>query len=150
MLASPFARKLRSIFESKPKFFGPAHPDSHPLYITDDLVSAAMNALTDREVTWPRDPQYRIEVIMVNIPLQYCPPHIANDMPPECQGRHPYVVAIGKARFRRTPENPGGELTEVAMIEWNQMAVTFSHSPKELVTVVPLRGVTHNIRGRSK
>ncbi|KAH7193238.1 uncharacterized protein B0J16DRAFT_334741 [Fusarium flagelliforme] len=60
-----------------------------------------MNVLTDREVTWPRVPQYRIEVVMVNIPLQYCPPHIANDMPLECEGRHPYAVAIGKARFRR-------------------------------------------------
>lgn len=147
MLASPFLRKLRSLLGSKPKFFGPAHPDSYPLYITNDLVSAAMNVLTDREVAWPRDSQYRIEVVMVNIPLQYCPPHIANDMPPECEGRHPYAVAIGQARFRRTPENPGGELTEIAMIEWNYMAVTFSHSPKELVTLVPLGDVTHNNQG---
>jgi len=147
MLASPFLRKLRSLLGSKPKFFGPAHPDPYPLYITNDLVSAAMNVLTDREVAWPRDPQYRIEVVKVNIPLQYCPPHIANDMPPECEGRHPYAVAIGKARFRRTPENPGGELTEIAMIEWNYMAVTFSHSPKELVTLVPLGDVTHNNQG---
>ncbi|KAF5238763.1 hypothetical protein FAUST_5347 [Fusarium austroamericanum] len=139
--------KIRSILGRKPRPLGPAHPNSYPLYITHDLVSAAMNAIVDKRISWPRDPEYRVEVVMINIPFQYCPSHIANAMPPGCSGKHPYAVAIAEARFQRTPENPGGELSEIAMVEWKEMAVTFSPTPREFVTVVPLNNAIHKNQG---
>ncbi|RGP61732.1 hypothetical protein FSPOR_9729 [Fusarium sporotrichioides] len=147
MLGSSLRSKTRSILGRKPLPLGPAHPDSYPLYITSDLVSAAMNAIIDKRTVWPKDPQYRIEVVMVNMPFQHCPSHIADAMPPDCGGRHPYAVAIAKARFQRTPANPGGELAEIAMVEWKEMAVTFSLAPREFVTVVPLSNVVHKNQG---
>jgi hypothetical protein len=147
MPGSSLCGKVHSILGHKPRPLGPAHPDSYPVYITHDLVSAAMNAVVNESTAWLRDPEYRIEVVMVKAPLQYCPLHIANAMPPGCTDRHPYAVAIAKARFHRTPEHPGGELTEIAMVEWNEMAVTFSLAPREFVTVVPLKDTTHKNQG---
>lgn len=75
---------------------------------TKDLVNAAMKVVFDKNTTWPRDSEFRIEVVMVNVPLQYCPSLLANTMPTDCEGSYPYVVAIAIARFHRTPEHPGG------------------------------------------
>ncbi|KAH7244033.1 uncharacterized protein BKA55DRAFT_540951 [Fusarium redolens] len=147
MPKSSLCQMVRSIFGDKPVPFGPAHPDKHSVYITHDLVRSVMNVIADRNIPWPIDPEYRVEMVMVKVPVNFCPQNIVNAMPPDRPGRHPYAVAIAKARFQRTPEHPGGELVALAMANWNEMAVGFSLKPGEHVSVVPLTDRTHKNEG---
>ncbi|KAF4453946.1 hypothetical protein F53441_3471 [Fusarium austroafricanum] len=150
MSKSSLREKLREKFRfvlGKEVTFGPVHPDSYPVFITHSLVRAAMNIIVDRNTPWPIDPEYRIEMVMVKMPVKFCPEKIVNAMPPDRPGRYRYVGAIAKARFRRTPENPGGELINIAMANWNTMAVGFTLQPEEHVSVVPLTDRTHKNKG---
>ncbi|EWZ79385.1 hypothetical protein FOCG_04595 [Fusarium oxysporum f. sp. radicis-lycopersici 26381] len=147
MLKVSLCQKFRSLFGDKPVAFGPDLPDSHPVYITHDLVRSVMNVIADRNITWPIDPEYRVEMVMVKVPLSFCPQNMVKVMPLDRTGRHPYTAAIAKARFRRTPEHPGGELVALAMAGWKEMAVGFSLEPREHVSIVPLNDRTHKNEG---
>lgn len=147
MLKVSLCDKFRSLFGDKNVTFGPDLPDSYPLYITHDLVRSAMNVIADRNIPWPIDPEYRVEMVMVKVPLNFCPPKMIKAMPLDLTGRYSYAAAIAKARFRRTPEHPGGELVALAMADWSEMAVGFSLEPREHVSVVPLNDRTHKNEG---
>ncbi|SPJ80382.1 uncharacterized protein FTOL_08774 [Fusarium torulosum] len=147
MVKPSLCDKIRSALGHKPAVFGPPHPDSYRVFITHDLVSAAMNVIVDKSTPWPKDSEYRIEMAFVNVPLEFCPPHVVHCMPPAQPGKHPYAVLIAKVRFRRTPEHPGGELTAIATTEWKEMAVAFGLEPRDFVSVVPLSDRTHQNEG---
>ncbi|QGI64764.1 uncharacterized protein FFB20_09187 [Fusarium fujikuroi] len=147
MLKVSLCDKFRSLFGDKLVAFGPDLPDSYPVYITHDLVRSAMNVIADRNIPWPIDPEYRVEMVMVKVPLNFCPQDMIKVMPLDRTGRHSYAAAIAKARFQRTPKHPGGELVALAMADWNEMAVGFSIEPREHVSVVPLNDRTHKNEG---
>jgi hypothetical protein len=139
--------KIRSALGRKPVVFGPPHPDSYPVFITHDLVSAAMNVIVDKSTAWPKDSKYRIEKALVNVPLKLCPPHVVHCMPRTQPGKHPYAVFIADVRFRRTPEHTGGELVGIVTTERNGIVVAFSLEPRDVVSVIPLSDRTHQTEG---
>lgn len=147
MAKSSLWDKIRSALGCKSAVFGPLYPDSYPVFITHDLASAAMNVIVDKSTAWPKDSEHRIEKALVNVPLKLCPPHVVHCMPPPESGKHPYAVFIADARFRRTPEHPGGELVGIVTTEWNEIVVAFSLEPRDVVSVVPLLDRTHQNKG---
>ncbi|KAM0555736.1 hypothetical protein ACHAPJ_006128 [Fusarium lateritium] len=135
MSTSSLSHKVRNIFGRKPVEFGPAHPNSYPVFITDDLINAALPVFTDQKKLWPKDPEFRVMPVMVKVPYKMCPPRMINTMPPDLPGKHPHLVAIALGRFRRTPEHPGGELSGIALSDWNQVSVAFDLEPREILSV---------------
>ncbi|KAF5615259.1 uncharacterized protein FTJAE_13394 [Fusarium tjaetaba] len=127
MLKVSLCDKFRSLFGDKKVTLGPDLPDSYPLYITHDLVRSAMNVIADRNIPWPIDPEYRVEMVMVKVPLSFCPQNMQGSGEPQ--------------------STPGGELVALAMANWSEMAVGFSLEPREHVSVVPLNHRTHKNEG---
>ncbi|KAF5623889.1 hypothetical protein F52700_9905 [Fusarium sp. NRRL 52700] len=99
MLSVSLCDKFRSLFGDKPVTFGPDLPDSYPVYITHDLVRSAMNVIAGRNIPWPIDPKYRVEMVMVKVPLDFCPQNMIKVMPLDRTGRHSYLLPLLRQGF---------------------------------------------------
>ncbi|KAF5018700.1 hypothetical protein F66182_9314 [Fusarium sp. NRRL 66182] len=130
--------KKAVIISGQKPYYGPAHPNSYPVHITEDLIQAALPSLLRKGKPWSQDPEYRIIEVMVRVPRKFCTPGMVNAMDPDLPGKHPSLVAIALGRFRRTPEHPGGELVGLARSDWGEMSVVFDLKPRETVSVAPV------------